>query len=506
MNVIVVCSDTLRRDHIGAYGAQPDRWASGGEWCVETPNIDRFVARAALFEDYHVGSFPTVPNRHEVFTGRAVFTYAEWAPLPSSETILSETLADAGYTTMLIADTPHILQNGFHYDRGFSAFDWIRGQENDRLVSHPRQVRLPADRDKLRAPDISISQHLRNTGGWKHESDCFAPTTFARAASWLEDNHAEGPFFLHVDTFDPHEPWDPPQWYVDKYDPGYTGQAVTYPVYGYWRDFMSPAELRHAHARYCGEVSMVDRWLGVILDTTDSLNLWEDTALLFLSDHGFYFGEHDIIGKSIIEETGAARPHPLYPEVTRIPLIAHIPGVTNPGQKVGGFVQPMDLMPTFLELAGIPPTGTAHGASLLPLVRGEVDTLRDCVVSSHTIIGPVAGRPSTIRTPDWTLILGAPVAEDTIGEASGAFRGIGVGAFTEAIDSRRRREVPGEAALTPQLYNNHDDPGHTNNVIAANPGVAADLRDRYIAFLESVGTADEFIAPRAVPDSFLSGL
>jgi hypothetical protein len=67
---------------------------------------------------------------------------------------------------------------------------------------------------------------------------------------------------------------------------------------------------------------------------------------------------------------------------------------------------------------------------------------------------------------------------------------------TEAIDSRRRREEPGEAALTPQLYNNHDDPGHTNNVIAANPGIAADLRDRYIAFLESVDTAEEFVAPR----------
>ena len=99
---------------------------------------------------------------------------------------------------------------------------------------------------------------------------------------------------------------------------------MTYPVYGYWPDFMSAAELRHSHALYCGEVSMVDRWFGRIVDTMDRLNLWDDTALIYTSDHGFYFGEHEIIGKSIIEPNGPARPHPLYNEVTRIPLVAHI--------------------------------------------------------------------------------------------------------------------------------------------------------------------------------------
>ena len=86
MNIIVVCADTLRRDHISAYDEQTGEWASGGRWRVDTPNIDRLAERSAAFEDYYVGSFPTVPNRHELFTGRAVFTYAEWAPclLPKS--------------------------------------------------------------------------------------------------------------------------------------------------------------------------------------------------------------------------------------------------------------------------------------------------------------------------------------------------------------------------------------------------------------------------------------
>ena len=496
MNIIVVCADTLRRDHISAYAEQTGEWASGGRWRVDTPNIDRLAARSSTFEDYYVGSFPTVPNRHEVFTGRAVFTYAEWAPLPSTEIVLSETLKNAGYVTMLIADTPHILQNGANYDRGFSGFDWIRGQENDRLRTDPRDVTLPAAKEKLRGPDRALTQHLRNTSTWRQEADRFAPTTFSRAAQWLERNHENGPFFLHVDTFDPHEPWDPPECYVDKYDPGYSGDKVTYPIYGYWRDFMSAPELRHSHACYCGEVSMVDHWLGVILDTMDRLDLWQTTALLFLSDHGFYFGEHGIIGKSIIEEKGPASPHPLFPEVTRIPLIAHIPGITRPGQRIDGFVQPMDLMPTLLDMANVSPTGTAHGSSFLPLVRGEVTGLRDCVVSSHTIIGPAAGRPSSIRTRDWTLILGARQAEPASKRPNAVLQSKSDNIFTEAIDSLRRREVASEAALSSQLYNNDNDPGHTHNVISDNIGVAHKLRDRYVQFLESVGTPDEHIAPR----------
>ena len=486
MNFIVVVSDTMRRDHISAYGAQSGSWASGGEWSVETPNIDRLAQRGCLFEDAYIGSFPTVPNRREIFTGRSVFTYAEWAPLPASELVLSETLGKSGFTTMLIADTPHILQRGFHFDRGFSGWDWIRGQENDRLRTHPIEVELPAAPEKLREPDVTMRQYLGNIADWDSEADRFCPTTFTRACDWLELNRGNLPFYLHIDTFDPHEPWDPPHWDTDRYDPDYDGERVTYPVYGYWRDFMSAAELRHSHALYCGEVSMVDRWFGRIIDTMDRLNLWDDTALIYTSDHGFYFGEHEIIGKSIIVPNGPARPHPLYSEVTRIPLVAHIPGVTSEGQKVDGYVQPQDIMPTILDLARVEAPGTMHGGSMVPLITGGRDRLREFAVSSHSICSPVGGRPSTIVTPDWTLILGAPEPSSTAGSVP----------TTEAIDSRGRSEVPSLAALTPQLYDNGADPAMTNDVIAENLDVAGELRGLYVGYLRSVGTSEEFIRPR----------
>ena len=489
MNFITIVCDTLRRDHVSTYSAQPLKWASGAEWTVNTPNFDRFAERACVFEDAYIGSFPTVPNRRELFTGRSVFTYAEWAPLPASEVVLSATLGNAGYTSMLIADTPHILQRGYHFDRGFTGWDWIRGQENDRLRTHPHDVELPASAEKLREPEQTMRQYLRNISHWREEADRFCPTTFSRACRWLEENHNNQPFFLHIDTFDPHEPWDPPQADIDHYDPGYRGDVVTYPVYGYWKEFMSPEELRHSHALYCGEVSMVDRWFGNILTTMDQLSLWENTALIVTSDHGFYFGEHEILGKSIIEPNGPARPYPLLSEVNRIPLIMHIPGLTKPGMRIGGYVQPQDLMPTFLDLADVEHPSLMNGLSMVPILAGQTESLRDFAVSSYSICSPIAGRPSTVVTPDWSLVLGSP----GLSEADTAPP---TTASTDAIDSRRRSEHPNTAALTPQLYNNITDPGMTHNVIDDHPGEAEELRNLYIDYIKSAGTATEYVKPR----------
>jgi arylsulfatase A-like enzyme len=472
VNIIHINADTFRRDHLGIYG---------NPW-IRTPHLDRFGARANVFENAFCGSFPTVPNRHEVLTGRYVFTYHEWAPLPPTDQVLAELLGAAGYTTMMIADTPHIFQRGFHYDRGFTAWQWIRGQENDRLHTDPRQVSLPAAPHKLREPERTVKQYLRNVARRHSESDYFVAQTMRTAAEWLERNYREGPFFLYVDTFDPHEPWDPPAAYVAPYDPDYVGEEVIYPVYGYWQDFLTERELRHCHALYCGEVSLVDTWIGHLLTAIEDLGLWETTAVIFTSDHGFYFGEHGIIGKSIIQPGYGSIPFPLHEEVTRIPLLIHVPGIPG-GRRIGAFVQPVDLLPTYLELAGVACPATVHGQSLLPLLRGERAALREFAVSSHAINRPVPGRPSTITTERWSFIYGAP------GTATPEVR-------TEAVDSLNRPELAAEITRTPQLYDRLNDPGHTRNVIADYPEVARSLHQQYLRLLEAVGTAPENIAPR----------
>src|SRR5437867_2781718 len=159
----------------------------------------------------------------------------------------------------------------------------------------------------------------------------------AAAAGWLEQNHRDR-FFLYVDTFDPHEPWTPPQHYTDLYDPGYEGKEVIYPAYAH-DDYMTREERHHCRALFAGEATLVDRWTGYLLERAESLGLFENTAILFLSDHGFYLGEHGYIGKSLITPS-AHQSISLYPEMCRIPFLAHMPGQAA-GTRSQALAQPL---------------------------------------------------------------------------------------------------------------------------------------------------------------------
>ena len=131
-------------------------------------------------------------------------------------------------------------RSGFGFDRGFQGVRWIRGQTSDGYVVDPTlPVRLEGPPEKWRGQGTPWLQHQRNTYYWEGELDHFGPRTLFTAEQWLEKNYRGGPsgtppsapdrapdgapFFLWIDTWDPHEPWDAPQYYVDLYDPGYQG-------------------------------------------------------------------------------------------------------------------------------------------------------------------------------------------------------------------------------------------------------------------------------------------
>jgi len=472
MRIILIVSDTFRRDHL---------WCHGNAW-ISTPNLDRLAQSSFIFDHAYTGSFPTVPHRAELMTGRFVFSYYDWAPLPVNEVVLAEVLGEAGYITMMIADTPHILQDGYHFDRGFSGWQWIRGQENDRYMTDPIEVELPCAAHKLRRPDETVRQYLRNVSQRVEESDYFVAQTMSAAARWLERNYKCENFFLYVDTFDPHEPWDPPRWYVDLYDKGYDGEEVIYPAYGPC-NYLTAAELKHIRALYAGEVTLVDRWIGHLLRKAEDLGILEDAVIIFTSDHGFYFGEHGLIGKGIIDENGFEAV-PLYMEMVRIPLLIHLPHAQK-FRRIDAIVQPADLMPTILELAGAEDPGTMHGRSLLPLLRGEKQALREYAVSSWPIIHGPGARRSTITTREWTLIYG------------GRWVDSGETAETALVDSIRRRErLKGGSDVRPELYHLPSDPEQCENVFDKHREVAEQLHREYVQFLESIGTPEEHLQYR----------
>lgn len=350
MNVIVVVSDSLRYDHLGS---------NGNPW-IKTPSLDAFARDALAFDAATVGSFATIPIRQDFFTGRWGRPFQPWLPLAWDVPTLPEYLGDHGYVTMLIHDTPHLVNCGFGFDRPFHGWEFIRGGEVDRW----RTTRLtrkdyPCDPKKMRSPETFAAQAIRNGLHRTYEDDYTSPRLFTAAMRWLEENRDHERFFLWIDCFDPHEPFDPPRHYVDLYDPGYEGDAVTFPIYGP-SDYLSPAELRHMRALYAGEVTMVDRWLGRLLDKVADLGLDRTTAIVVASDHGFMLGEHGLTGKG-----------DFYREVSRQVLLVRHPEGRGAGRRTAAIVQPVDLFPSIVEMVGLPLPDGVDGASWLRALDGE---------------------------------------------------------------------------------------------------------------------------------------
>jgi len=472
MNVILVVSDTMRRDHLGAYG---------NDW-IHTPDLDQLAQQSYVFENAYTASFPTVENRCDIMTGRYTFIEFGWGPLPTDYTVMAEVLNEADYTTMLIADTPHPFRYGYHFQRGFGGYSLIRGQENDLWRTAPADPPLPCSPDKLREPYATVKQYLRNVAVRRREEDYFVAQTMRQAAAWLEENHNQD-FFLYVDTFDPHEPWDPPQWYVDLYDPGYEGEEVIYPRY-YFTDYLTDRELQHCRALYAGEVSLVDTWVGYLLERVETLGLADNTTIIFTADHGYLHGEHGIIGKAIRSEDWHGW-CPLWEEIAHIPLMIRLPGQTQ-GERIAALVQPPDIMPTIIDLMDAENPRTMHGTSLRSIMQGDIQQIRPIAITSPSLAhDPNAGIPTTISDGEWSLIYsGSPDAPR-------------VSHHTKAVDnislSLRALE---EMAEEPILYHLPSDPGQQKNVIDENQAVAERLHRACVELLEQVGMEEAYLRHR----------
>jgi len=473
MNVILVISDTFRKDNLSCYGYKE----------VHTPHLDRFAEKAFIFDKAYCASFPTVPNRNDVLTGRYTFTYKPWAPIGADEVTLTDVLNKAGVVTGLVVDTPHPFTPGFNYQRGFQSWEVIRGQENDRWRSSPREMELPCRPEKLRNPYGTVFQYLRNVADRKMEADYFAPKTMKTACDWLERNYKD-PFFLYIDTFDPHEPWDPPQYYVDLYDPDYEGEEVIYPLYDRC-DFLTETELRHCKALYNGEATMVDRSVGQILERVESLGLMSNTMIIFTTDHGFYIGEHGYIGKSLITPE-YHQAIPLYPTVSAIPLLIHMPG-QNGSQHLGALAQPVDYMPTILDYLGLEVPERVRGISLKPVLEGETDNVREFSVASPTISSgnlqvPHPTNRTSIINDEWMLVYGSQVDKVTEPEV------------TRMVDSMMRRiQTLEKGPIKPELYRLTDDPSCTKNVINDHFDEAKKLHAGFVKMLERLEVPEKHL-------------
>jgi arylsulfatase A-like enzyme len=468
-NVIVIMNDSLRRDHVNCYDV-PAPWprpGHEGEPFIRTPNLDRLAADAMLFDRYYIASYPTVPNRTDLYTGRFGFCYRGWQPLEPSDVILPEVLKRHGYTTAIFFDTPPLAHNSYNFTRGFDAWRWIRGQAGDRYITDPRvQTPIPADKHKVRNLE-GTRRYLRNQRDRLVERDFIAPRTLSAAAEWLENNATLDGFFMWVDTWDPHEPFDPPPHYLAMYDqPGYDGQHIIFPQYGRC-DYMTPEELNHVRALYAGEVTMCDTWVGYLLDTVERLGLLDNTLIVYMTDHGHLFGDHGLEGKP------GGQLGKLYEPTTRIPLIIRHPEGLGAGERVQPVVQPPDIMPTILDFLDVPVPETAQAQSIWPMIRGEVSQIHEYGISGRYPLGTMYSYTAA-AFDGWA-------GPDRIASAL-------------TVTNETWSYICSPETWPSLLFNLRDDPDQLDNVIDDYPEVAERMHTALLSFLKENGAPPDRIA------------
>lgn len=463
MNVIVLVSDTFRYDYLGC---------NGNDW-IGTDALDRFARRAVCFDRHYLSSFPTIPNRTDLFTGRYSFPFHGWQPLDPSIPVLSTVFAQAGYNTQLICDTPHLMKGRHHFDRGFHGSCWIRGQEGDRPLlkgNLPPRIVVPGDKTR-------VDENMRNTRfgnlatlhtwtnrDWAWEEDRFCAQVARTTSRWLEENYDATPFLLWVDFFDVHEPWDPPEYLVSRYDAAspYDGPPMIHPNYGPASAY-TRRELANLKAHYAAEAYLVNKWIGYVLQKVEELGLFDDTVVIFTSDHGMHLGEHDRTGKSNIHADDD-RIWPLYEELSHIPLMVAAPGLEG-GRRAAELTQSVDLLPTLLDLTGVADPGLEmHGHTLTPLLHGKAK-----------------GWPRRQAFSSIFLRNGGPTV----------------------TDKRWAYLAYGEKGGRPELYDLRQDPKQRRNLVRREPQVARRMEKALARFLTGVGTPEEnysLLGPVGGPD------
>lgn len=306
-NILLYLVDTLRADHLSTYGY--DRPTS--------PRLDAFAESATLFEKAVGQSSWTRPSIASIFTGvwpGAHEVIKRRHALPAEAETLAELLKGAGYASAGFSTNPNISE-AFGFSQGFDFFELLP-KEYDSAMTNEKVFR------------------------------------------WLERRPDDSPFFLYIHTSDPHAPYLPAAPFRAQFAPDAIEVATAIernPDREIWSG--DPDEIRQILSLYDAEIAANDASFGVLLDRLSELDLFDDTVIVFLSDHGEEFLDHG----------GWTHGRNLFAETLDVPFLIKLPKQRR-GQRVSGVVQHVDLLPTLLDLIGAPQPADGEGRSLLPLL------------------------------------------------------------------------------------------------------------------------------------------
>ena len=352
MRAIFVLFDTLNRHMLECYGGTR----------LATPNFNRLAARTVTFDNHHVGSLPCMPARRDLMTGRLSFMHRSWGPLEPFDRPLPRLLDTVGAYSHLVTDHYHYFElGGAGYHNAYTCFEFHRGQEGD---AHNALVEPPFERWRTEyhpaqyseKPRDSRRHYMANRERLTSEAGFSSVKCFDSAERFIGANGDADNWFLQIETFDPHEPFNAPERLRKKFPTAYEGPIRDWPPYAKLTE--DEAEADEMRAGYMALLTHCDEQLGRLLDLMDANDMWQDTMLVVSTDHGYLTGEHDWWAKNRM---------PAYREIEHIPLFVHHPAhAGEAGTRRSTLTQTPDLMPTFLDAFGCEAPAAVRGRSLLP--------------------------------------------------------------------------------------------------------------------------------------------
>ncbi len=358
-NVILISIDTLRPDHLGAYGYPRPT----------SPHLDALARSAVLFEDAVSSSAWTSPGLVSLLTGLFTVRHGVTGPAasaPSGTPTLATELAARGY------GVPNLVY----------------------LTSIPNYANLGFG--------PPLQQFFSDEGGDDE------------LARWLE-HHPEEPFFLWYHYRYVHLPYRPPAADVAAVWPAPTTESpVSEGLAAVQRDvivprdslaFALPADRDAVTRLYDGEVHAMDAWLGNVLARLERLGLLDRSVLAVSADHGEELFDHGWVGHASTTLHAS-----LFEELVRIPLLIRLPGGWNGGRRISDAVRGVDVMPTLLDAVGVRAPSDIDGRSLLPLMHGEplppVPAILETAIAGYQTPPAREGeRLAAIRDRGWKLVL-----------------------------------------------------------------------------------------------------
>lgn len=330
MKTIFLLFDSLNLRYLQPYGNSE----------VYCPNFQRVAQHAVTFDQCYAASLPCMPARRDLHTGRINFLHRSWGPMEPYDRSFISCLRDAGIYTHLISDHMHYWEEGgSNYHTKYDSWEIIRGQEGDGWIPSIEPCDLSnllGRNDVFRRHDIANRKVMEESG--KYPLDEITSNTMR----FLANNHDKDNWFLHVESFDPHEPFFSHEEFQQLYEDDYIGQEFDWPDYKKVSE--TKQQIEHCRKRYASLVSACDAFLGKLLDAFDEYSMWDDTQLIVTTDHGYLLGEHGWWAKTV---------QPVYNEVAHTPLFWWSPLWKQAGTRSDQLCQICDFAPTILRDYGI---------------------------------------------------------------------------------------------------------------------------------------------------------